>query len=630
MNHLVTAFTLITIVFISPALAAEEPKPTRGEDMIRTRAIGDGLCVHNLFQSNMVLQRDKPVRVWGWAAPGESVTVAFAGQTLKTTAGDDRAWAVMLPAMGANSSAQTLTVAGKSKTLTLDNVLVGDVWILGGQSNMEFPLPKVEHGELEIVSANYKRIRILTLPKTMGDKPRKSFARLHEWSSWSGRHFRKGDWDVCSPDTVRELSAIGFVFARRIHTAADIPIGVIDASVGGTTVETWTPEVVLRSIDTPEVKDLLARWDEKVATFDPKADLEARIKKHHDWVANMKKQGREVPANRVAPTETRPGPARDQNRPGDRYKNMMEPLKGASVKGAIFHQGFNNALGAGSTGAAMYYQVFGPMITAWRSTFNDPEMPFGIISLCTAGDMQTRDNYLEMMVDNGVYIREAQYKTFVDFHKADDKQIGFVSGFDQRRSWYHPQKKMRLGERAAAWAIATQYGGERSIRWLPPMVKEMAVENGRIVLRLDSNVYVPNGAPIEGFAIAGEDRKFQPAEAQWLEKDKDSRGRVQYDKAVVVLSSPHVSTPIHFRYAWGRNPLGNLRAQNNAIVPFATQRSDDWKIEETPLGGSLETFNSRQTQRMMRLEDMERRLKDAQRFIDEHRAKHEKESAASK
>lgn len=629
MNRFAPTFATILFVFIVPAFAADEVKPTRGEDMIRVPAIADGLCVHNLFQSNMVLQRGKPVRVWGWAAPGESVTVTFAGQTLKTTAGDDRAWAVTLAAMEANSAPHNMIIAGQSKTLTLENILVGDVWILGGQSNMEFPLPKVEHGELEIVSANYPRIRILTLPKTMGDKRRKSFARLHEWSSWSSRHFRKGDWDVCSPETVRELSAIGMVFARRIHTASNVPIGVIDASVGGTTVETWTPDAVLRKIDTPEVKDLLAEWDEKVASFDPQADLEARIKKHHAWVANMKKQGRTVPADRVVPTETQPGPAWNQNRPGDRYKNMMAPLEGASVKGAIFHQGFNNAF-SGAAGARMYYQVFGPMVTAWRSAFNDPEMPFGIISLCTAGNMQTRDNYLEMMVDNGVYIREAQYKTFVDFHKAGDKNIGFVSGFDQRRSWYHPQKKMRLGERSAAWAIATQYGGDRTIRWLPPMVKEMSVEDGRIVLRFDQTVYVPNGSPIEGFAIAGEDRKFQPAEAQWLEKGKDSRNRVQYDKSAVVLSSPYVAKPTQFRYAWGRNPMGNLRSQNNAIVPLATQRSDDWGIDQVPVDVEPDEFNARAVRRQMALEDMERRLRDAQRFIDEHKAEHDKEAATSK
>ena len=202
------------------------------EHVIDVPAIGEGLCVHNLFQSNMVLQRDKPIRIWGWAAVGEKVTVSFAGQTKTTTADKDRAWKVSFPALPTNSTPQKLTVQGKDETLTLKNILVGDVWILGGQSNMEHPLDKVENGKLEIVSANYSGIRILTVPAQNGPDEKKGFPRLHEWSSWSGRHFRKGDWDVCSPEIARQLSAIGYVFARRIHMAAEVPIGVIDASRG--------------------------------------------------------------------------------------------------------------------------------------------------------------------------------------------------------------------------------------------------------------------------------------------------------------------------------------------------------------------------------------------------------------
>ena len=139
-----------------------------------------------------------------------------------------------------------MTIRGQGETLVLENILVGDVWLLGGQSNMEFELAKVENGSLEIISANFPEIRILTVPYGQGPEFKPSFARLEEWSSWFGRHFRKGDWDVCSPETVRNLSAIGYVFARRVHKASNVPVGVIDASRGGTTVETWTPLPILR------------------------------------------------------------------------------------------------------------------------------------------------------------------------------------------------------------------------------------------------------------------------------------------------------------------------------------------------------------------------------------------------
>ena len=623
--------TLLVLIWLPDLLSQKMPMPK--EDVIEVPAIGDGLCVHNLFQSNMILQRDKPIEIWGWAKPGEVVRVLFAGKSKEAKAGKDREWKVTLPAMTANADPQTLNINGKDQNLTLENVLIGDVWVLGGQSNMEEPLNNVENGKLEIVSANYPGIRILTVPAQNGPYTKKGFARLHEWSSWSNRHFRKGDWDVCSPEIARELSAIGYVFARRLHMAAQVPIGVIDASRGGTTVETWTPTPVLKKIETKEVKGLLAEWEKKVAEFDPQKDLQKRVENHHNWVKNMKKQGREIPKGRTVPNDLRPGPAMDQNRPGNCYASMIAPIAGLAVKGAIFHQGFNNA-GGGSAGADMYYQIFAKMITAWRDAFKDPQMPFGIISLCTAGEPQTRDDYLEKMVNGGIYIREAQYKTFLDFLKAGDGNVGFASSFDKRRSWYHPQLKIPVGERISRWALATQYGFEKDVKWKPPMYTEMNLEGGKIILKMDTWVRAVTNGPIEGFAIAGKDRRFQPAEAEWLVTGKDQHNRPKHDRRVIVLSSPHVPDPIHFRYAWGRNPMGNLQSADHNDLPFATQRSDDWRMENVPV--KLTGFDdlapkdfarraNHESQKALRLDDLGRRLKEAQALIDEHRQRYEQE-----
>ena len=625
--------TLLVLIWLPDLLSQKMPMPK--EDVIEVPAIGDGLCVHNLFQSNMILQRDKPIEIWGWAKPGEVVRVLFAGKNKEAKAGKDREWKVTLPAMTANADPQTLNIKGKDQNLTLENVLIGDVWVLGGQSNMEEPLNNVENGKLEIVSANYPGIRILTVPAQNGPDTKKGFARLHEWSSWSNRHFRKGDWDVCSPEIARELSAIGYVFARRLHMAAQVPIGVIDASRGGTTVETWTPTPVLKKIETKEVKGLLAEWEKKVAEFDPQKDLQKRVENHHNWVKNMKKQGREIPKGRTVPNDLRPGPAMDQNRPGNCYASMIAPIAGLAVKGAIFHQGFNNA-GGGSAGADMYYQIFAKMITAWRDAFKDPQMPFGIISLCTAGEPQTRDDYLEKMVNGGIYIREAQYKTFLDFLKAGDGNVGFASSFDKRRSWYHPQLKIPVGERISRWALATQYGFEKDVKWKPPMYTEMNLEGGKIILKMDTWVRAVTNGPIEGFAIAGKDRRFQPAEAEWLVTGKDQHNRPKHDRRVIVLSSPHVPDPIHFRYAWGRNPMGNLQSADHNDLPFATQRSDDWRMENVPV--KLTGFDdlapkdfarraNHESQKALRLDDLGRRLKEAQALIDEHRQRYEQERA---
>ena len=593
------------------------------EDVVEIPAIGDGLCLSNVFQTNMVLQRDKPVSLWGWADAGETVTVTFVGSDQTATADEDRSWNVTLPAMAASSDPRTLTVTSADETLTLENILVGDVWVLGGQSNMEFPLSRVENGELEIASANYENIRILTVPAANGPDNRPGFPRLHEWSSWFSRHFRKGDWDVCSPEVVRELSAIGYVFARRIHMASQVPIGVIDASRGGTTVETWTPTPVLSEIDSQQVRSLLDEWDQKVAEWDPQEDLNTRVENYRRRVARLRDEGQEVPAGEQEPTDLRPGPPLDQNRPGNCYASMIAPIAGLRVKGAIFHQGYNNCFN-GTQGAIMYRHIFPEMITAWRAAFNDPEMPFGILSLCTEGAVQTLDNYSEMMANPGPYIREAQYLTFLDFYNAGDTNIGFTSTFDLRRRWYHPQLKVPAGERIARWALASQYGFNGSIRWKPPMVTEMKVEDDQIVLRLDEEAAaVDDGGPILGFAVAGEDRRFHPAEAVHLVTGMDDRGRPREDKRVLILSSSMVPDPVHYRYAWARSPLGNLQAQRMTDVPFATQRSDDWPLEYVPLGlfdeeptTKLDRGQRRQQQEALRMQDLERRLHEAHALIE--------------
>lgn len=549
------------------ALAADKPLP-KGESVIETPAKGNGLCVDNLFQSNMVIQRDKPITIWGWAAAGEKVTVTFDGKQQSATAAKDRSWKVTLTPLPASNQPREMTVQGKDEKLTFDNILLGDVWLAGGQSNMEFPIDRVDNGDLEIASANFKDVRLLTMPQNLSQDRVKGFARLEEWSGWESTHFRKGFWDVCTPDNVREFSAIAYIFARRLNMATGVPIGVIDVSRGGTSLETWTPIEVLKSIDTPEVKAMLAEWDTKIAQWDPKADLQQRIQRHHDRIKASK-----APADSKDPTDLAPGPTVDMNRPGNCYGGMLGPLAGFQVKGAIWHQGFNNALGDETTGGEMYHQIFPRMIAAWRETVGNPEMPFGIISLCTAGAPQSWEGFSTGLVDNGCYIREAQFRTFVDLRKAGDKNVGFASSDDLRRSWYHPQIKIPAGERIARWAMATQYG--TNIRWLPPMVSEMKVEDGKIVLQLDGDAGPYNDGPIYGFSIAGEDRKFYPAAANYPMVD----GKTSSHKAIV-LTSPLVSKPVHYRYAWHRNPMSNFKSSDHTDLPMPIQRSDNWTMND--------------------------------------------------
>lgn len=607
----------MTCIVVAPLHAADTLE--QGKDRIDTPAIGSGLCVHNLFQSNMVVQREKPIPIWGWAAAGETITVSFGDMTQAVAAATDRSWTVELPAMPASSESRTITVRGKDETIELTNILVGDVWLLSGQSNMEFELHKLEEGPLEIISANFDQIRLFTVPQQTGPEVKKSFPRQYQWNDFFGRHYRQGYWDVCSPETVSDMSGIGYIFGRRLHMATRVPIGLVDVSRGGTTLAAWTPIDELRRIDTPEVTSMLAEWDRKVAEFDPQKDLERRIKQHNEWVERQKAQGKEVPANRTPPTELLPGPATDMNRPGNLYASTLSTIAGLPVKGVIWHQGYNEALMP--NGHKVYARVFPEMIKAWRAAFNDPAMPFGIITQETQDQPQTLENFLPPMVDEGNYIREVHYQTFLNARKAGDKNIGYASCFDQHRAWYHPQIKVPVGERIAKWALATQYG--KNIRWLPPQLQEVKAGDGKLLLKLDSWAIPFNDGPIQGFAIAGKDGRFQPAKAEWLDKN-EGKGPPNWERSVIVLTSPLVPEPIYFRYAWARNPLENLKSTDNAGLPFDTQRNDPftladmYRIYTGKNSSTPEVLNDGERGELIRAlkaEDRKRRVEEARTLL---------------
>ena len=634
MNNRFFPILCVSLTIVSEGLLYAQKMPR--ENVVEVPAIGEGFSLSNTFQSNMVLQRDKPVRIWGWAAPGEKVTIFFRGESLLTVADQKGAWAATLMAKPASRNPQNLVAKGKDKTITLENILVGDVWVLGGQSNMEFELAKVDDGAMEIASANYPEIRLLTVPQGKGFEAVKSFEGLYEYSSWSSRHFRKGYWEVCTPETVKEFSAIGYVFGRRVHMASQVPIGLIDASRGGTTVETWTPEDIMKQIQGEETQAKLAEWNEKIAAYDAKTDLEGRIKNYERKKEKAEKDGKPLPAGSKPPSDLRPGPKADHNRPGYCYAGMISPMKGLSVKGAVFHQGYNNCF-AGSAGATMYYQVFGKMITSWRAAFNDPELPFCVISLCSAGEPQTEENFLKPMNDAGPGIREAQYQTFLDFQKAGDKTIGFASSYDFRKSWYHPQIKVPVGERAAKWAMATQYGVLNDEFWLPPTIREVKKEDGKMTLMMSTEIRTKDDSDgkMLGFAIAGEDRKFYPAVIEYGTDGVDNRNRPRVKRNVLVLSNPHVVEPVHYRYAWARNPMSNLTSARQ--IPLATQRSDDWFQEETPVAfpipeGVAASSYRRQLNGKVRKElelgDTERQLQEAEATLARLKEKFLKDKAA--
>lgn len=605
---------MLSLMLHGDARGQSAEKPVAGRDLVYVPAIDGGLCVQSLFQSNMVLQREKPISIWGWADAGETVTVRFDGKTQSATAAGDRSWKVTFPALPASAEPRTMVVNGRNKAITLDNVLIGEVWVCAGQSNMEFPMSRTDNGDLELASANFKNIRLLTIPQGVSQAPTRSFARLEEWSSWDSSHYRKGFWDVCSPQSVEEFSAIGYTFARRLHMATGVPIGMIDISRGGTCVETWTPIEGLRAMDNADIQKLLGEWDAKVKDWNPRQDLEQRVAHFRQ----RQKDGK-APADAKEPTEPDPGPEVDMNRPGNCYGGMFGSIMGLQVRGALWHQGYNNAFTDSTRCGETYQQTLTLMIEAWRKGFGNPNLAFGIIAQETDQEPQTLDNFLSGLTDNGCLIREAHYNTFAAMRKAGDRNIGFAASDDMRRAWYHPQIKIPVGERIARWALATQY--DVDIRWLPPTVQEMKVDGNKMIVTLDTEASPYNSGPIYGFAIAGGDKKFYPAQANYLVDEKKNTIR-----SVIVLTSPFVPEPVAYRYGWHRNPMGNLKITGSEL-PLPISRSDRWTMNDlyeaytgkkTASGTELNRSERAALNRDLQAADSQRRLKEAEAYVHGH------------
>lgn len=560
---------------------------------------------HHIFDNNMVLQRDQPVKIWGWSNPSEQIKIEFGGQIKSTNANQQGEWFTYLDPIIANAKPQDMKVSGKVDSVVFTNVLVGDIWVLGGQSNMEMDLSRIFHGDAEVLSAHYPNIRLMTIPSSVGQLPKKDFERINEYDSWNDRYDKKGYWFACSPSTVATFSGLGYVFGRRIHMASQIPIGLIDASLGGTTVEAWLSPSTLKKM--PENNSLLKQWNDKEAAYDPEEDLKTKIKNWEKRSLVLKSQGLEPAPKPVAPSLK---PSLDRNFPGASYMGMVAIIGGLTVKGVVFHQGYNNALG--DSRPALYAANFKALIHDWRALFGNNNLPFGIMELSAGGEPQTLDNYELRMLDPAPYIREGQFNAFRDV-----SNTGFVAAYDQQVNWYHPQKKAEVGERMARWALSTQYGFK--LGWEPAIYKSIERLKDRIIVTFSKEVKSSDDRPLEGFSIAGADRHFYPAKAEYV-KVENEKGQKVNDKKRVVVWNDFVADPVELRYAWARNPLANLVSDADRIIPVPLFRTDHWDYPDAPyLPEELETF--RQNQKLLQRQAEEhariRIIREAEKLLQE-------------
>lgn len=487
----------------------------------------------HVFGEHMVLQQDMPVPVWGWADPGEEVTVSVAGQVKSTTAAASGKWSVKLAPLKAGGP-HAFSVQAKNR-IDLADVLVGEVWLCSGQSNMAMNVGSSNNAEQEAAAAKFPKIRMLIVERTTAETPQDDVT---------------AEWVVCSPETVARFSAAGYFFGRELHKQLKLPIGLLHSSWGGTPIQAWTSVKAHQAA--PELAPMIPALESAIAAYDPQLADE----RYQKQVEAFKRAAAKAKADRT-PFKARPPrapvhPRISPKSPGRLYNGMIAPLVPCALRGAIWYQGEANAHSPES--ARLYGLQLKTMAADWRGVWHQGDFPFIAVQLPnymepqqqpseTGGWPLIREQFLQMLArvpNSGIAVT-------IDIGQADN---------------IHPKNKQEAGRRLALWALGKVYG--RSVVPSGPLFRSATSQGDTIVVEfdeLDGGLAARGGAPLKGFAIAGPDRKFVWADA-----------RIDGDKLIV--SSPKVKAPQAVRYAWANNPECNL--VNAAGLPASPFRTDDW------------------------------------------------------
>jgi sialate O-acetylesterase len=482
-----------------------------------------------ILSDHMVLQGGKPARIWGWADAGEKVSVELAGEKASAVAGADGKWAVQLK-VPAKGEGLELKVSGKN-ALKVSDVLIGEVWVCSGQSNMEWTVAQSNNPAEEAAAAKFPAIRHFKVPHLTADKPQEDL---------------QGQWVVCSPDTVSAFSAAGYFFGRELHQKLGVAVGLIGTNWGGTPAESWASRDALESYES--LKPLLERWDTQVKAFNPekaKADLDAAVAKWKPLADAAKAAGKPVPQ------QPRPAgdPATNAHRPANLYNAMIAPLLPLSIKGAIWYQGESNV------GRAYQYRtIFSAMIKDWRKRFDQGDFPFLFVQIAPYNYNRSPEADKTPCAE----LWEAQsftLDTVPNTGMAVTTDIGNVMDI-------HPKNKQEVGRRLALWALAKTYG-KADLVYSGPLYKSAKVEGGSIRLAFNHSkgLKAADGKALSHFTVCGEDKKFVPAEA-----------RIEGDE--IVVKAGEVTKPVAVRFAWREDAEPNL--VNGAGLPASPFRTDSF------------------------------------------------------
>lgn len=483
-----------------------------------------------IFSDHMVLQRDAVVPVWGWADAGEKVTVSIAGQTKTATADAAGKWSVKLDKLAAGD-ALTLVVSGKNK-ITVNDVLVGEVWLGSGQSNMQMQMKGVQDIEQEKAAAKFPQLRMFTVKRNEQVMPQTNC---------------EGAWVICSPETVEGFSATAYFFGRELHQKLGVPVGLVVAAVGATPIETWTS--LEKMAGKKELAPVFAEWEKKMREpFDPVKAQAQYQKQYATWKTNSAKRIAEGKHPGYAPQK--PVPAReDKNYPGNQYNGMIAPIIPYAIRGAIWYQGENS----GREGFCRLYDYQLPLLIAdWRARWGQGDFPFAWVQLANYRQVTNTPS----PVSYWAHVRDGMLKSLAvtNTGMAVAIDIGMADNI-------HPINKQEVGRRLGLWARANVYG--EAIPFSGQLPSGHKIRGSDIILSFkhtDGGLVAKDGE-LSGFVIAGADKQWHWAKA-----------RIEGEK--VVVSSPDVKSPVAVRYAWADNPKCNL--YNGAGLPASPFRTDEW------------------------------------------------------
>ncbi len=486
-----------------------------------------------LFTDGAVLQRDKPLSIWGWAEAGEKVAVAFAGQKREATPGPDGRWLVLLEPLPANPLGAELIVAGRN-TLTLRDVVVGEVWLCSGQSNMEWPVSRATDAATEIATAIFPLLRHVRIEHTVATTPADTV--------------KTGGWLPATPQNVGAFTAVGYFFARDLHQKLGVPIGIVHSSWGGTPVESWMSPAALAG--DPAFAVVGERWTKNLADYS--ANKTAYDSAFAVWQATeAAEKNKGAPAHaawlKKNPRPRAPRGPGDPWTPAGLFNGMINPLLPYALRGALWYQGESNA-----ERAAEYHPLFTAMITAWRAHFGQGDFPFYWVSLANYG----------VPSDGGergrtyAFLREAQTKTLALPNTGQALAIDLGDPKD-----IHPTNKQDVGRRLARLAKSRIHGFVIDDTGPTFASATRAGKALRVHFTHAANGLVAHEKPVQSLELAGADRVFHPAE-----------GRIERD--TLLVTSPAVREPVAVRYAWFNAPEANLYSGSGLpAVPF---RSDAW------------------------------------------------------